>query len=650
MRRKLSMPLSCKVFLTCAGLALFVSVVGSIALYRGATNSLREQVREQLKRVAATAALQVDADLHSQVRTRDDESSLQYGQIKDTLASIKNANPGMRYVYTMRQTGEMNTLQFVIDAETDPEEVSHVGDAYDVSRIPEMREAFAGPSADAEPTSDQWGTTLSGYAPIRDRSGRTVAIIGIDMSMDQLRAQEAGLRRAAVRNLLLALVVSVILSMLVTRSLLRPIYVFTRAAQRIRSGDLDCRVPVTGSVEVRQFAEAFNGMINGLKSSTRDFQTGLFNHMHFHERLSNEIERSERYGHSLCLLIMDLDRFKSINDTLGHTVGDSILRQFAATLHENLREADIPARYGGDEFVVILPETDRAAGLTLAERIRSVVESRPFSTAHTNETAVGDNDPKQSMRVTVTIGLAVYPDDHTTKDGLIMAADIALCRAKQISRNAVGSYDASKSGEEHVDPEELYRMLRDPNVAAIRSLAAAVDARDHYTSGHSERVADYAHRLAEAMGLDTETLDIVKVAGLLHDLGKIGVPDSILNKAAGLTQDERNLIQRHPAVGGGILQRAPQLDQMIPAIRAHHERFDGRGYPDNLAGDDIPLVARILAIADAFDAMTTDRPYRKAMSPHAALIELRASAGKQFDPDLVEAFISSMLPDQKKAA
>jgi len=223
-----------------------------------------------------------------------------------------------------------------------------------------------------------------------------------------------------------------------------------------------------------------------------------------------------------------------------------------------------------------------------------------------------------------------------------MAADLALCRAKHVARNSVCTYDATIGGEEHVDPHQLYQMLRDPNAAAIQSLAAAVDAKDRYTHGHSERVTAYALEIGEALQMSSEMRDALKVAGLLHDLGKIGVPDSILNKPGSLTQEEREALQRHPSIGGDILHQSPQLDLIIPAVLFHHERWDGAGYPDGLAGESIPLVARILAIADAFDAMTSDRPYRKAMSVEEALLELRANAGKQFDPALVEMFIGKM--------
>jgi len=654
---RLSLPLRGKVFLVSAGLALGVSLCGSIVLYRGASRSLREEVRAHLRTVAATAALQVDPELHERIRNTSDEAGEPYRKLKAALKAVRDANSGIRYVYTMRKTNRSSKYQFVVDAEEDPANLSHVGDEYDTSRYPEMQKAFSGPAADTEPEEDKWGTWLSAYAPIRDSQGRAVAIIGLDMSINRLRQEEAMLRSAVVHQALVAFALAVALSLLITKALLRPLSSLTRAAQRIRNGDLDFQVDIHRSDELGQFVNAFNGMIAGLKDSrermveqaTRDFLSGLFNHMHFQERLQTEIERAERYDRPLAVLVLDIDRFKLVNDTLGHQIGDSILRQLGALVSRTIRSMDIAARYGGDEFAVILPEADEETALAAAERVRADVEAYPFQAVRLDELPPGDLVPEgtRSVQVTVTIGLAVYPNHHRTRDGLIMAADIALCRAKHISRNSVWSYDPMLMGEEQLDPHELYQMLRDPNVAAIQSLAAAVDAKDAYTHGHSERVTDYALQIGQALGTGQELLDSLKVAGLLHDLGKIGVPDSILNKPGALTREEREAIEQHPSVGGKILRRAPQLDQIIPAVMFHHERWDGGGYPDGLRGDSIPLMARILAIADAFDAMTSDRPYRKAMTVEQAVLELRVNAGKQFDPDLVEVFLQNLASEMR---
>ena len=635
------LPLAVKVFLACTVLALVGSLAGGIILYRGASHSLVCEVREHLKTVAATAALQVDPELHRQIRTRADESSDAYRRLKAVLARIRDANPGIRYVYTMRKTSKKNVWQFTVDAEEDPKNVSHVGDDYDISNYPEMPKAYLGPAADEEPAQDKWGTWLSGYAPIRDRAGRVEAIIGLDMSVNSLRHEQSMLRRAALRNVLVALLLAVVLSLIVTRALLGTVRVFMDAAQRVEGGDLDFQLAPFGPRETRGFVEAFNHMIRGLKQTSEDFPTGLFNNRYLHERLSSEIERAGRFGHNLCLLMIDLDRFKLMNDTFGHPVGDSILWQLGVVLGDSIRSIDVAARCGGDEFAVLLPETSEKAGLAAAERIRAKVESHSFY-AVPLEDMLDESyvvDGRHIINLTVTIGLACYPEHHHTRDGLMMAADIALCRAKHIARNSVCAYDAKTGAEQHVDLDRLSQMLRDPNFTAAQSL---VDIKDFHAGGHSDRVTRYVLEMAEALGMNPDTRDALKVAGLLHDVGKFGVPDSILNKPGSLTQEEQEAVMQHPSVGEKIVRRGPQLDLIMPAVLFHHERWDGAGYPDGLAGESIPLVARILAIADAFDAMTSDRPYRKAMSVEEALLELRANAGKQFDPALVEMFIGKM--------
>lgn len=645
-------PLAVKIYLVCISLSLFFLVVGNAVIYHSASRSLRHEVRAKIESVAATAAVQIDPELHKKVRTSKDESGPTYRTLKTALIGIRKANPDIRYVYTMRMTGKKGVLEFVVDAEQDPKLISHVGDTFDLSDAPDMEKGFYGPASDNKINTDRWGTWLSGYAPIRDARGKTEAIIGLDMSAKQLAAEESELRNSVIRNLFFTAILALIFSFIITKVLIRPIRVFTAAARKIRSGDLDFRVELVSSPEITEFVDAFNGMIDGLKWTNRDILTGLCNHGTFHDELAVEISRAERFDRSMSLMLIDIDRFKDLNDTFGHAIGDSIVKQVADVLLSTVRKVDVPARYAGDEFAIILPETDVAAGAGMAERIRSAIETYEFRAV--NLDVVSSNNPpagsEQTVNVTVTIGISSYPNHHHTREGLIMAADISLCRAKLLGRNCVYQYGATGGGKCLLDPHDLYNMLHEPDSAAIRSLAAAVEAKDRYTHGHSERVTDYALRLAEALGMDASALDALKVAGLLHDLGKIGVPDAILNKKNWLTSEEREIVQSHPQVGGNILRRAPQLDRVIPAVVSHHERWDGSGYPNGLTGEQIPLSGRILAIADSFDAMTSDRPYRKAMPFDAAISEIASNAGRQFDPNLVEIFIRTMSNDLRQGA
>lgn len=650
------LPLAGKVFLICISLALSVSLAGNMLLYLNARHSLRQEVRSKLISIARTAATQIDPELHSTIQSKADESSSAYHKIKAILSSICKANPDIADVYTMRQTNEKHILKFIVDAQVDP---AHVGDPYNAKDAPEMVKAFSYATADFEPTEDKWGTWLSGYAPIRDASGHVYAIIGLDMSLKELYVEENSLRRSIKRNIMFAFILAIILSMMVTKAILHPVRIFTSASQRVRDGELDFKVPLSGTDEIGRFGDAFNMMISGLKESrdkllelsTRDITTGAFNHMYFHERLANEVERAERFGHNLVLMIIDVDRFKTINDNFGHACGDNILLQLTEFIQQSVRRIDVVARYGGDELAIILPETNAGAGQQLANRLRAMVEEHPFAVSPANGMPI---DPSLAangnlINLTVTIGLANYPNHHKTRDGLVMAADIAVLRAKQTARNSVCMYEQCMFSED-VDPQDLYQLLHEPDVAAIRSLAAAVDARDHYTSGHSERVAAYAVGIGKMMGLSPEMIDALQVAGLLHDIGKIGVPDSVLNKPGSLTQDEYETIQKHPSVGGNILSRAPQFEIILPAVLHHHERWDGKGYPNGLQGEGIPYIARILAVADTFDAMTSDRPYRNALTLEIAVAELRKNAGSQFDPEMVEAFSGYMKEANKLAA
>ena len=358
-----------------------------------------------------------------------------------------------------------------------------------------------------------------------------------------------------------------------------------------------------------------------------DGLTELYNHRQFHERLEQEIARGSRFGTVFSVIMLDIDLFKVYNDIYGHLAGDQILRKMGELIKSAVRKLDIPFRYGGEEFSVILPEARLDNAYKVAERIRKTIESKASTKA---------------MPVTVSLGVANWPSDGITREEIIGCADTALYRAKQIGRNRTClSSDILKPGTPQIG-EELEARRGALNI--IYALAATVDAKDHYTYGHSKKVSEYAVTLAEALGLPGDRITTIRAAALLHDIGKIGVPDSILNKEGTLTEEEWEQIKLHPQDGVEILRHVINLVNCLPAILHHHEHYDGNGYPSSLKGEDIPAEARILAVADAYDAITSLRPYRQRLSPQQALDELKRCAGTQFDPGLVEIFCKLMQP------
>ncbi|MCL5103850.1 MAG: diguanylate cyclase [Armatimonadetes bacterium] len=368
-----------------------------------------------------------------------------------------------------------------------------------------------------------------------------------------------------------------------------------------------------------------------------DGVTEIYNHRYFQERLCAEIERASRYDHTLSVIMLDLDNFKSFNDTWGHQEGDRLLKWFGAICDKCIRNIDVLARYGGEEFVVILPETDSKEALEVAERIRQATQKH-------SQIAFGQNKV-----TTVSAGVASYPQHGQTHHGLVLNADAALYYAKQRGKNHCFIYEEECHRSYRATASHVKPLLYEEDMEAIEALAAAADAKDSHMRGHSTAVMQMSIAVGEGLGMSAEEISNLRAAALLHDLGRIGTPEEILSKPGPLENDEWKMIENHAKLGSRILKHVQQMGSIIPGVKHHHERYDGKGYPNGLSGKNIPLLARIIAIADAYDAMTNSRSYRKALSVEEALDELRRGAGTQFDPELVELFIAQLQAEPKKS-
>ncbi len=358
-----------------------------------------------------------------------------------------------------------------------------------------------------------------------------------------------------------------------------------------------------------------------LRLAERDPLTGLLNHRRVHERLALEGRRIQQRGGELSVVMIDLDDFKLLNDTYGHPAGDRVLGHVSEAIKSVLRHTDLAGRVGGDEMMLVLPDTDRAGAMQLAQRLREVLSAEPFMAGK-----------EQAIPLRLSLGVATYPSDADTLAHLVGAADASLYASKQRGGDTI-----TEAGAKQEPPTEGVGL---DGVAS--RLMDVVGARDHYTRRHSDQVAAHAVCLGEAFGLSEESLETLRLAAMLHDVGKIGVRTRVLRKPASLTKDEEISVRRHIDIGEKIIRDLPRVAEVIEAVHAHHERYDGRGYPVGLAGEDIPVMARILAVADAYSAMTVDRPYRKKLTGEQAREELLKVAGTQLDPALVERFVKNL--------
>jgi diguanylate cyclase (GGDEF)-like protein len=369
-------------------------------------------------------------------------------------------------------------------------------------------------------------------------------------------------------------------------------------------------------VAVALYQRSVHRALEAVRLALTDPLTGLGNHRHFHESLRRSLADANALGVPLALCLVDVDNFKLVNDVYGHPVGDHVLSQVAA----RLRQSGESFRLGGDEFALLLPGRGEQDATAIAQALVDRIGAATY---------------EQGTHMSVSAGVAVFPTQTVERRELLRLADTALYWAKEHGKNRVQLYRP-----EGVELTNLRRLPwscdRVARLRAAATLAYAVDARDAHVGRHSTIVGDLAARIAGRLGLDTEQIELVRLAGSLHDLGKLAVPEEILRKPGPLDEAEKLVLQRHPQIGYRMLD-SMGVDPVAAWVLHHHERWDGHGYPAGLTAEQIPLAARIVLVADAYDAMTSDRIYRRPL-PHArAIAELERCAGTQFDPDAVNA-------------
>jgi diguanylate cyclase (GGDEF)-like protein len=367
--------------------------------------------------------------------------------------------------------------------------------------------------------------------------------------------------------------------------------------------------------------------------------TGVYNRRYLDKVIEAEFHRAKRYVHPLAVIMIDLDYFKSVNEVYGFKFGDAVLKQFARQLRHDIRKYDILIRFGGEEFIILSPGIARPEALALAQRLLETLSIYNFG------------DKRQKVKLKMSLSVTSFPEDRIAKGmDLINLADKLISKAKESGGSKVySSLEVKREKPQDMKKVDikmlkgrLVRLTKKANqnlVEAIFAFAKTIELKDHYTGEHVENTVRYATEIAKALSLPAEEIELVKQASMLHDLGKVGVSENILLKKSKLNKKEFDEIKRHPQIGADIIRPIQYLRDIIPFIFYHHERWDGHGYPSGIKGEEIPMGARIIALADVYQALTSDRPYRKAYSKKKAIQIIKEGSGTQFDPKIVDIFL-----------
>ncbi len=483
---------------------------------------------------------------------------------------------------------------------------------------------------------------LKGVQVFRDAAGRPTGYLTVEGEARANYRHTRTVERALTITLLWATGFSLLMILVIHVVVSGPTAKLVQRVQRLRAGDAGVRLSEGLRGEARALARQFEEVLGDIeKVSQTDALTGVCNRRFFRQSFVRQYRLARRYERPMALAVMDIDYLKAANDVLGHQMGDAILQICARLVQENVRATDTVARVGGDEFAILMPETTSANAAAVCERIRTCVACE----------TVG----RDQVRLSPTVSMGVCDLNAPGVDSpeaLYNLADKAMYTAKRAGRNRtvqaeqLEEVSALAAANDRAKVEALCKQMAGLDVPfkrmfveSLGAFVSALEARDVHTVNHSAKVRACALMIARQMKLPSRTIERIGRAAMLLDVGKIGLPDSVLLKKGLLSQQEWELVKRHSLLSVRIMEGLGFLDQEIPAVRCHHERYDGTGYPEGLAGSAIPVEARILGVADAFTAMTSSRVYRPSLSVAEALAEIRRGSGTQFDPAVVEAFL-----------
>ncbi|KDR95429.1 diguanylate cyclase (GGDEF) domain-containing protein [Peptoclostridium litorale DSM 5388] len=472
--------------------------------------------------------------------------------------------------------------------------------------------------------------------------GKRIGSFGIVESISMLEKIESITGKSAIGALIFALFLVLAVSSEFKREVIMPVKRLEEQVTIMNSRNTLVKLKESGPVEIVRLTAAFNGMVEKIARSNeenkalmtmskKDELTGLYNHRYFHETFEEKVDSGIK---SMSIILADVDKFKNINSAYGYGVGDLLLEEIAKYIKRSVPKGSEVFRYGGEEFVVMLMGKNAENARPIAERLR-IGMGKSFNIQRYSD----------HMPVTMSMGIASYPADSMNSHGLVRKGEIAMHYAKSLGRNIVSVYNGEIEAILFKGRRE--QAQKDVFIDSVIAITKAVDAKDEYTGMHSDNVAMYSLLIAEKIDFSEDQIYRLRIGALLHDCGKIGIPDVIINKPSKLNEIETEYIRKHPMLGYNIVKGMVQDDDILSCVRYHHERWDGRGYPDGLKGEEIPLYARIVCIADSFHAMVSDRSYRKGLGVSKALHEIEDNASIQFDPYLARVFVEAMRQQNK---